>query len=171
MLYDVKVPGRYEIRAVIAGQQAGVGNIQASLVVQDAGDPMLSQSRGANAIKQKLVELHSKLLGKTYARTSPEIQASYKLFVDTWKDKVALNAGGSLTSPQSCEWALDQNFLEGLNYPGDPLKLSAQGNRYDWDWASVGKFMEPMVTDPLYVKQSWVVVMSYLLSHYDFIYE
>ncbi len=171
MFYEVRTPGLYEFRAVVAGQQAGDGNIRASIVVQDTVDPIQSTSRGAWAIKQKLVELHSKLLGKTYAIDSPEINAAYTLFVQTWQEKTQLNVNANLMSPQSCNWGSDFDFLEGLNYPGNPRMLNQSGRWYDWDWQSVNKFLNPKAADPLHIKQSWVVVMAYLLGHYDYLYE
>jgi hypothetical protein len=171
MLYDAKISGVYEFRAVIAGQQAGAGNIRTTMVLQDTSDPLQSSSRGAMLIKQKIVELHSKLLGNNYASDSPEIAAIYKLFVQTWQDKTTLNESGTLLSPQSCNWHLDFNFFAGLDYPGNPLKLSQNGISYEFDWANTGNFLNPKAEDPLHVKQSWVVVMAYLLGHYDYLYE
>ncbi len=168
------VTGKYEIRAIVAGVQASTGNIQASLAVREVGDPLLSKSRGATLIRQKLVELYSKLHGKTYALDAPEITAAYQLFVDTLQEKSTLNAGGNLSGgTKTCAWYGDMNFLDGLGYSGNQrvIKTNNGYQYYDWDNPAVSTFVYNLGNDTLYVKQSWMVVMAYLLGHYNFLYE
>ena len=42
---------------------------------------------GLPAIRNKLVELHDKLLGVQVTSDSPDVEAAYRLFVDVWQRK------------------------------------------------------------------------------------
>jgi hypothetical protein len=124
---------------------------------------------GANLIKQRLVELHSKLLGQTLTASSPEILASYDLLVQTWLSRKAVPTTAlSLLQSKAlaCDWSTDISFIGSLNYPGNPL---AANGRYNT--TPVTNWLLPQAQDPLLTKQSWVVVMAYLLSHYDYLHE
>ncbi len=53
-----------------------------------------------------------------------------------------------------------------LGYPGNPL-----GTNGKYNTSAVTNWLNPQAQDPLWMKQSWVVVMAYLLSHYDYLHE
>ncbi|MFN0001708.1 MAG: hypothetical protein ACKVOF_02750, partial [Pseudohongiellaceae bacterium] len=171
--FNAQIAGAYEIRAIVAGVQASTGNLVATLTVKDVGDPLLSKTRGATLIRQKLVELHYKLHGKTYASDAPEITAVYKLLVESWQEKTKLNNPYLSNSTTTCGWTSDMNFLDGLGYSGTryvPAKNG--GDYYDRD-SGVQTFLDSINSnaDPTFIKQSWVVVMAYMLGHYNFLYE
>jgi hypothetical protein len=118
-------------------------------------------------IKQKLVELHGKLLGQTVTATSPEVLASYDLLVQTWLSRKAANAAPSLLQKAlACDWSTDIGFISTLGYPGNPLLATGRYNT-----TPVTAWLTPQAQDPLLTKQSWTVVMAYLLSHYDYLHE
>ncbi len=168
--FTTRQAGDYELRAVVAGPQAGSGLMQVSLTVEDTIDPAQSRSAGALAIRQKLVELHNVLWGEHYTVDSPEIADAFELFLLSWQE--AKNASGDgLLWPNSCNWASDQRFFEGTSYPGNPLRLNASGNWWEWDWDNTGKFLSAYASDGNGTKRAWVVVMAYLLGHYNYLYE
>ena len=170
---NVQSAGTYQIRAIVSGVQAGTGNIMASLNVREVGDPLQSTSRGAALIRLKLVDLFRILHGKNYAVDAPEITAAYKLFVDTWQEKTALKADTTLnTSTRDCKWYSDMNFFDGIGGAATTrIPNKSGGDYYDWDTTAVNGLLSTLNNDPLHVKQSWVVVMAYLLGHYNFLYE
>ena len=47
---------------------------------------------GAGVIRRKIVELHDKLLGVQVTPNSPDVEATYGLFVDVWERKRELQA-------------------------------------------------------------------------------
>jgi hypothetical protein len=174
MFYDAKVAGRYEVRAVVAAQQAGEGSVQALLTVQHVVDPQQATTTGARLIKQKLADLHNKLLGSNYTIDSAEISDAYAFFTKIWQEKsLSTDGNPSLTNSnlQLCTHLTDFSFMEGLGYAGQALIPRTTGTGYDWDYANINNFIGPRASDPTYSKQTWVVVMAYLLSHYDYLYE
>jgi hypothetical protein len=131
---------------------------------------------GAAKIKIKLVELHQTLLGQTHATNSPEISASYNLLLETWLARQAADSPKHLFQPGlSCNLQSDMNFLDYLGYPGNSVVLDtdSQGNQSYAvaDWSIVGPWLYPLGNDPVHMKQSWQVVLAYLLSHYNYLYE
>ena len=78
-------------------------------------------------------------------------------------------------SPETtCNWQLDEFFTDGLSLDFDPIITSIDepegwpNRRYKdemWDYLS------QFGADPQFVKNSWVNVIAYLLSHYDYLYE
>jgi hypothetical protein len=118
-------------------------------------------------LKQKLVELHHVLLGQTLTIDSPELLASYDLLVQTWQQR---RGGGFpprlLDTARTCDWASDIGFIATLPYPGQPLLANGR-----YDSAGIDAWLAPRAQDALYMGQSWVVVMAYLLSHYDYLHE
>lgn len=164
--------GRIEVRFSLSGAIGDNVYPTASLSVVDLGDPYLSKSDSANRIRNKLVELHKTLLGKSYSPDSEEINAAYNIFVASWLERQQLQVNRSLfREGETCNWYSDINFLEGLDFPGDPFRFNSQGNYWEWKWDEVSTFLNAFANDPAYVKQSWVAVMAYLLTHYDYLYE
>ena len=169
--FTATTTGTYQIKARVAAVQASTAKVLATLAVIDTLPALDSVSNGARAIKNKLVELHQILHGKSYAIDAPEITAAYKLFVDTWQSKTASNLSSSLTFPQQCLWNQDWNFLDGLGYTGVVRTVASSGTFYSWNTTDINPFLNDFTQDSLHTKQSWVVVMSYMLSHYNYLYE
>lgn len=164
--------GEIEIRVIVSAQQGGDEITRVSIALLDGADPHESQWTGAVAIREKLVELHQILLGKSYSADSAEIAIAYNLLVDSWLENV--DRGGSsnlLESGNSCYWSADFNFLDGLQYPGDPHQLAESGQWYEFKWEEVYPFLRPLASDSTRMKQSWVAVLTYMMTHYFYLYE
>ena len=161
--------GSYELRAVVAGPQAGNGLMQISMALNDTVDPLLSTSAGAALIKQQLVELHNRLWGSNYTASSPEIIDAWQLWVSVWTQ--AQIERPNLNYPQVCDVGMDHRFFENTGYPGNPLRLNASGNYYDFDWQSVNVFVNQFSSDPTGAKSAWRVLLAYLIGHYNYLYE
>ncbi len=161
--------GEYEIRAIVAGPQAGTGLMQVSMTVEDTAEPLLSSSASALMIKQRLVDLHNKLWGEQYTLDSPEIADAWALFVSVWQSRRQLN-NANMFFPESCFYFSDDLFFEGTSYPGNPHVLNAAG-AWEWDHANTNNFVSAYSSDSTGTKRAWVVVMAYLLGHYKYLYE
>ncbi|HEY8379304.1 MAG TPA: DUF1592 domain-containing protein [Nannocystis sp.] len=100
-------------------------------------------------IKANIVHLHQQLLGETLTEDDPEVERTYNLFLETWKEGVENVAGGSENAWLSwwCQARVDPNTNVDLPEA------------------------EKINTDENYVIRSWMAVMSYLLSDYRFLYE
>ena len=75
---EVPTAGRYTIEVVAWADQAGDELARLEVAVLDAA----LSGGGAAAIRNKLVELHEKLLGVEATPHSPDVDAAFELFVD-----------------------------------------------------------------------------------------
>ncbi len=159
--------GIYLVTANLAANQSSSDPVVAGINVEADVSASTSTAVGATTIKNKLIEIYGKLLGQTLTVTSPEILASYDLLVQTWQSRKTGNFTPQLLqTTRACDWSSDLNFIGTLGYSGSPLGTNGRYNT-----TAVNSWLGPQVQDPLFMKQSWVVVMTYLLSHYDYLHE
>ena len=165
----VPAPGDYELEIVAWADQAGDELPRLSAAVESAAGPGHGE---AGLIREKLVELHEKLLGVQVTPYSPDVEAAYGLFVDVWERKRELQGDDNweLTS-WSC--GLDDIFyFEGLL--DDVIVRRESESGYVWyehDWDRINDFWDEVdLSDPLAVAQTWVVVLAYLLMDYRYLY-
>ncbi|MGV3593134.1 MAG: hypothetical protein ACO1PZ_15715 [Gammaproteobacteria bacterium] len=163
--FAVNTAGLYTITARLAAEQSAADPVLAGLNVE--ASTQASETRGALALKRKLVELHHVLLGHTLTLDSPELLASWDLLLQTWQQRrVGGFAPRLLGTARTCDWAGDIGFIATLPYPGEPLQTNGR-----YATAAIEAWLAPRAQDALYMQQSWVVVMAYLLSHYDYLHE
>jgi hypothetical protein len=166
--FTATTPGLYTITASLAAKQSATDPVLAGLNVETTTAGLATA--GEEMLKRKLVELHGKLLGQSVTVTSPEVLASYDLLLKTWQSRKAGAASPSLLQRTlACDWSTDIGFVDTLGYPGSPTQNSA--GRVSYKTSEVTAWLTPRAQDPLYMKQSWVTVMAYLLSHYDYLHE
>ncbi len=165
--FTAATSGTYTMTASLAATQSASDPVLAGLNVEANVAAAASTAAGATALKNKLVELHSKLLGQTVTVTSPEVLASYDLLLQTWQSRRTGSFAPALfNNPRMCEWNKDIGFIDTLPYTGSAAITNGRYNT-----TAVTAWLGPYAQDPLYMKQSWVVVMTYLLSHYDYLHE
>lgn len=165
--FTADTSGSYTVTASLAASQSASDQVLAGMNIEANVTPSVSAASGATALKTKLVELHSELLGQTLTVTSPEVLASYDLLLQTWQSRKAGGFTPSLfQNARQCDWSTDIGFVSTLSYPGTPFLANGRYNT-----TAVNTWLGPQAQDPLYMKQSWVVVMAYLLSHYDYLHE
>jgi len=106
-------------------------------------------------IKKNIQHLHKVILGESLPDGHPEIERTYKLFLDTYREGVK-----GMTSSDEMVKNQYPTYLPG------PCQVH---NDY---WTRVELPDEDKLTDdPNYVIRSWMSVMTYLLSDYQFLYE
>ena len=124
------------------------------------------------AIREKVVELHKILHGRIHAIDSQEIDIAYEILVESWSERVSSNSGDNLfRTGEVCNWASDINIFNGLGFDGDVhvLKNGHWGFNHE---GGLNQFLgDTGAVDPARMKQSWVTVMVYMLTHYFYIYE
>jgi cytochrome c553 len=128
--YDFSLPP--EKRALMAGVRIDE--------VPESGGHAVDAS--AQHIRAGIQALHERLLGERLTATDPEVEATWQLFLETWRDGMA--------SGQRRQWL---RYPCGLNpYDGTKLPDSIQ-------------------SDPDYTVRAWTAVVAYLLSDPRFLYE
>ena len=125
-----------------------------------------------DAIRSKLVELHERLLGVQVTPHSPDVEAAYRLFVDTWQYN--RDSGEAHTNFRNiwCDWGRDLFFYEGILDDAVVEHVNDDGKRwYGYDWDHVNAYMDGLDwSDPHYSAQTWIVVLAYFLMDYRYLY-
>ena len=163
----VEVPkaGHYTIDIVAWADQAGDEFARLDVEVLDA----TQTGGGAEAVRDKLVELYDKLLGIEVTAHSPDVEAAFKLFVDITERR--RNAGDDYFQHWNCH-------LNDIRYYGVILedivitKLNENGDvYYDYDWDRLDAYLEGVdFSDPHNSANAWVVVLAYLMMDYRYLY-
>ncbi len=113
-------------------------------LVDTADTPEINE----DAIRNNIVHLHDRILGEAVGPNDASVNASYKLFADTYAQGVqALIDQTESTSLGSCQ---------ALKDPTTNADLPAE---------------RQIKTDDTYVIRAWQAVVIYLLSDYKFLYE
>ena len=166
---SIPADGDYRVEVVAYQQAAGEESAMLEIVVESDIDT----SRGAREIRNKLVELHEKLLGVTVDVDSPEVEAAFRLFVDVWERKRYANDDGPdwREDDVNCDIG-DQLYFEGI--ADDILQVSRHdnGNLYlDFDWDRVDEIFDKAdYNRPDPVIRTWVVALAYLLMDYRYLF-
>ncbi len=105
--------------------------------------------QAVSQIKANIQYLHEYLLGERLAVTDPEIERTYQLFLETFREGAIgiAEAGYSDRLPSSCR--VTRDFWTGEDLP--------QERRLE--------------QDPHYTVRAWMAVLSYLLSDFRFLFE
>ena len=133
-------------------------------------DQYVTPTRGAVAIRNKLVELYDELLGVQVTPHSPDVESAFQLFVD--ERERAREAQDDWFNPWECGWAWDHFFFEGILDGAVVEYVNEDGWRwYNYDWDRLGNFLNSRDwSDPHHTAQAWVVVLAYLMMDYRYLY-
>nr|WP_276598944.1 DUF1588 domain-containing protein [Nannocystis sp. SCPEA4] len=101
------------------------------------------------AIKDNIVHLHQRMLGEELAADDPEVERTYNLFLETWREGAANVASGAEN-----EWL--SWWCQARVNPNTDVDLPDA---------------EKIETDKNYTIRAWMAVMTYMLSDYKFLYE
>lgn len=112
-------------------------------------DEGFAQPEAIALIRQNIQYLHLRILGEDLPLDHPEIQASYDLFYDVWKEGRAAVAEDRIDDwlPSNCR--AESDFYTGNAFPED----------------------RRVRQDPRYIVRAWMAVVTYLLTDYRFLYE
>ena len=126
--------------------------------------------RDGDAVRNKLVELHDKLLGVQVAPDSPDVEAAYRLFVEV--SERARGSGYDWFEWWSCERHDDQLFFEGILDNVWALREHEGGWQWwEFDWERVDTFLEDVdFSDPYGAARAWKVVLAYLMMDDRYLY-
>ena len=144
---------------------------QAFIEVLSTADIITANTASALLIKSQIVDLFQKLHGSSYALNSKQVQQTYALF------SVALIAAqqSGKTQIDNCQTWIDGKFLSDLLTPNQ-LSLARSpdpkgGNFYATNWDYVNPLLANYTLDLSGAKRAWMAVVTYMLGHYDYIYE
>ncbi len=112
----------------------------------------------ASAIRANIQYLHAKLLGEYVDQNDPEVNRSYELFLNVWKEG---QRGMGAT-------VVDEGGMEVPEYAVQ-LPGPCQATADFWTGAPLNE--RAITEDRDYTIRAWMAVMSYLLSDYRFLHE
>lgn len=100
-------------------------------------------------IKQTIANLHFYILGEQLSPDHPEVERTYQLFLETWREGAAKVAADELSEnlPGNCR--VEEEFFSGKTLPEE----------------------QQITRDEKYTIRAWMAVMTYLISDYKFLYE
>ena len=127
-------------------------------------------SDGVDVVRNKLVELHDKLLGVRLAPNSPDVEAAYRLFVDM--QQRGRQAQADDFDWVDCRWDWDHFFFDGiLDHAVVERRADDGWRRYDFDWDRVDDFLNGIhYSDPHHSAQAWVAVLAALMMDFRYLY-
>ena len=161
---EIASAGDYRIAVVAHQDRAGDEAARLEITVESPD----GTSQGARAIRRKLADLHQRLFGATVAVDSPDVNEAFDLFLEVWNRKRASEGPNFGASRFACASSDDHLYYEGL-VPDAILYNQNGGTRLDN--ALIGEFIRRIPTDdPKHVIRTWVVVLSYLLTDYRYLY-
>ena len=156
--------GDYRVEVVAFQEPAGDESAVLGIVVESD----INTSRGAKLIRNKLVELHEKLLGVTVTINSPEVDTTFQLFVEVWERKRRV---GDWHEDIECS-IRDDLYFEGI--AADALQYYEDGGA-GFNWDRVGEILEEVdwwgrggLHHP--VIRAWTVVLAYFLMDYRYLF-
>ena len=160
---EIPADGTYQVEVVAWADHAGDELPRLHVMVESDTE----DSVGAADIRSKLVELHDKLLGVQVALDSPDVEAAYRLFVDTWQ------RGRATLHGRFDRCRLDDHFFfEGILDNAVTERVNDNGHRYlGFDWDRVDDFLDGIdFSDPHHTVQAWVIVLAALMTDYRYLY-
>ena len=101
------------------------------------------------AIRETLKRMHWTFLGERVTDDSPELERTWRLFLETYQENVAAMASGELTPNLSDPCRARTDYRTGLELPADRRIMS----------------------DPNGTVRTWHAVVFYMLSDFRFLYE
>ena len=168
----VEIPVSDDYTIEVGAFQDRAGDDPARLEVSVESD--INTSKGAMAIRNKLVELHEKLLGVTVTPNSPDVEAAFQLFVEVWARQrdYALNGNGP-EEPECDDCWYSCHIRDILYFDGIANDVMHYNEWRDlgFNWDRVGEILDQYDfhrRSP--VIRAWTVVLSYFLMDYRYLY-
>ena len=121
--------------------------VEPSFVPEDENGFVVTQ--GVDAIKKNIQHLHWHLLGERLPIDDPELERTYNLFYDTWKEGQTLLGAEEISDRLTSRCRATNDFMTGEEYP-EERRIS---------------------NDPNYTIRAWQAVITYMLADHKFLYE
>ena len=165
---DVPAAGEYTVEIVAWADRAGDALPRLNIRIESETE----DSEGARAIRGKLVELYDKLLGVQVTPHSPDVDTTYRLFVQAWRRNLESENGDTNFRRIHCDWHRDILFYDGL---ANDVLVAPVGDRgqtwLDFDHERVNDYLDSIdFEDPEFIAETWIVVLAYLLMDYRYLY-
>ena len=167
---SIAADGDYRIDVVAYQEAAGEESAMLEIVVESD----IETSRGAMAIRSKLVELHEKLLGVTVTIDSPEVETAFRLFVEVWDRKRRPGGPDWREEIIDCDIGDERYFEEIADDVLQSHRTDDGYSYYGFNWDRVGEILDEADwwgqgrQNP--VVRTWVVVLAYLLTDYRYLF-
>ena len=178
----VSIPADGEYRIDVVAYQIPAGDKAARMAISAVSD--IKTSRGARAIRNKLVELHEKLLGVTVTVDSPDVEAAFQLFVEMWTREQEYRFNDYDPRRAECEdiapdkdcystcdiWpSFDKFYFEGIE--DDILTHINEWGQPDFDKDRVKEILDAAdFHGESPATQAWSAVLAFFLMDYRYLY-
>lgn len=143
----IQEAGSYTVEVKAWGEQAGPDAVEMSVGVEST-DPTSGATQGELAIKNKLIELHEKFLGESLRLGDEELDYSYQLLIETWKDRASQENG------RNSAW----------NWPNEDCRFYSNSH-----WEEGGPARQ--ANDPHHMLYTWTSMLIYLMTDFYYLHE
>jgi hypothetical protein len=103
----------------------------------------------ADAIRATIVHLHAHVLGEVLSPAHPEVEATFQLFYETWKEGKAAVASETLSRDIESHCQHRRDFWTDAELPDEAI----------------------VARDATYTIRAWSAVLTYLMADFRFLYE
>ena len=104
--------------------------------------------QAVEAIKRNIRHLHARLLGEVLAPDHPEVEATFQLYLATWREGFAAVQNEQLSRDLHGHCRATRDFYTDMDLPEE----------------------ERLWRDPTYAIRAWSAVVTYLLADWRFLY-
>lgn len=122
-------------------------HVETNFVPEDGNGFLIQEAE--NAIKQNIQHLHWHILGERVTLDDPELERTYNLWYDTWKEGLAGIKAEEISSDLMGDCRAERDFFTGEDLP-EEVRLRR---------------------DSTYTIRAWQAVITYMLADYNFLYE
>ncbi len=172
--FSAQTEGEYRIVVSMYQNPSGSEHAQATIEVVDLFDSPKVNLGNEQINREKLVDLHELMLGKTYSTDSPEIDLAYRLLSESWlARRENPNQLQSTLGAHYCDYSRDINFGKGLGIPDDSITIVDGNGNLNPNYDAINDALadRDAYNDPVNMKQTWVSILTYLMTHYHFLHE
>lgn len=122
-------------------------HVETNFVPEDANGFLIQEAE--SAIKQNIQHLHWHILGERVTLDDPELERTYNLWYDTWKEGQLLLAEEEISNDLIGSCRAERDFYTNEEYPEE----------------------DRIRRDSNYTIRAWQAVITYMLADYHFLYE
>jgi Protein of unknown function (DUF1588) len=133
--------------------------VEATVLPEDVNGYEIPSAK--STIKQNIIYLHERLLGERLAEDDPEVERTYQLFVETWREgRDGIEQGsedylGFMPCNMPERNGAPINYITGESLPVDEETGEAETFGGDED----------------YTGRAWAAVLTHILTDFEFVYE
>ena len=165
-------PGQHTFTAVLSANLPSIGGFAEGEMSAWSELPLSEiQNSATSLIRSQIKSLYERLLGKSYAASSDDIDTAYEVYLagrQAW-----------LRDPPPYFWACDiwrdglilKEYLTPEEFDEVQTPQEQHSEWFQTDWDKIGKYHNRLFQDEYGAKYSWTAVLALILSNFHYLHE